>query len=257
MVSFDPYLNWLGIPVHEQPPNFYRLLGVVLFESNPLAIEQASDRQSLRVGAYQSGPQGEMCQQLLSEIARARYCLLDPQQKASYDEYLQGILSQRGERTVSAPPPPQFAPPRTQFTPQNGGPGYPGNAAQRPMPMPSPPPPMQPPMPGPAMPGPPAMPRTIPAPPQPVMQMPAGMSPPQQAMQMPMAMSAPPGFASARPRPVAPAAVPAAPFPTATPPLRLRSVLPLPRRPSPLPPRNGRSMNWKASPRCRLRDTVS
>ena len=29
-MSFDPYLNWLGIPPHEQPPNFYRLLGVVL-----------------------------------------------------------------------------------------------------------------------------------------------------------------------------------------------------------------------------------
>ena len=58
-MSFDPYLNWLGIPPHEQPPNFYRLLGVVLFESGREVIEQAADRQSLRVGAYQSGPQGE------------------------------------------------------------------------------------------------------------------------------------------------------------------------------------------------------
>ena len=57
MVSFDPYLNWLGIPPHEQPPNFYRLLGVVLFESNPEVIVQAADRQSLRVGGYQAGPQ--------------------------------------------------------------------------------------------------------------------------------------------------------------------------------------------------------
>ena len=98
MVSFDPYLNWLGIPAHEQPPNFYRLLGVVLFESNPEVIEQAADRQSLRVGAYQAGPQGEMCQQLLSEIAMARFCLLDPQQKAAYDGQLHESLSQRGER---------------------------------------------------------------------------------------------------------------------------------------------------------------
>ena len=41
MVSFDPYLNWLGIPPHEQPPNCYRLLGLVLFESNPEVIRQA------------------------------------------------------------------------------------------------------------------------------------------------------------------------------------------------------------------------
>ena len=61
MSAFDPYLNWLGIPVHEQPPNFYRLLGVVLFESNPAVIEQAADRQSLTVGAYQGGPHGELC----------------------------------------------------------------------------------------------------------------------------------------------------------------------------------------------------
>ena len=56
MVSFDPYLNWLGIPPHEQPPNFYRLLGVVLFESNPEVIQQAADRQSLRVGRVPGGP---------------------------------------------------------------------------------------------------------------------------------------------------------------------------------------------------------
>ena len=113
MSAFDPYLNWLGIPAHEQPPNFYRLLGVVLFESNPAVIEQAADRQSLTVGAYQSGPQGELCQRLLSEIAMARFNLLDPQQRASYDSYLQGILAHRGERAVAAPPPPGYAPAAT------------------------------------------------------------------------------------------------------------------------------------------------
>ena len=102
MVSFDPYLNWLGIPAHEQPPNYYRLLGVVLFESNPEVIEQAADRQSLRVGAYQAGPQGEACQQLLSEIAMAQFCLLDPQQKAAYDGQLQESLAQRGEAPSGA-----------------------------------------------------------------------------------------------------------------------------------------------------------
>ena len=107
MVPFDPYLNWLGIAPHEQPPNFYRLLGVVLFESNPEVIEQAADRQSLRVGAYQAGPQGEMCQQLLSEIAMARFCLLDPQQKAAYDRTVaRKLWPHRGERAVAAPPPP-------------------------------------------------------------------------------------------------------------------------------------------------------
>jgi hypothetical protein len=106
MSQFDPYLNWLGIPAHEQPPHFYRLLGIVLFESNPQVIEQAADRQSLAVGAHQAGPQGELCQRLLGEIAIAKHSLLDSQQKSGYDAYLQQILAHRGECSVAAPPPP-------------------------------------------------------------------------------------------------------------------------------------------------------
>jgi len=196
MVPFDAYLNWLGIPPHEQPPSFYRLLGVVLFESNPEVIQRAADRQSLHVGAYQSGPQGEICQQLLSEIAMAQFCLLDPQQKAAYDSQLCESLAQRGERAVAAPPPPalmvaaqQFRPASPQYVPPSGiGSIPPGQAVRGSMTMPGPPPPMQ---------------------AQPVMQTP------------PNRMSAPPGFAQAAPRPLAPATMPvpvpvAAPFPIAT-----------------------------------------
>jgi hypothetical protein len=220
MVSFDPYLNWLGIAPHEQPPNFYRLLGVVLFESSPHVIEQAADQQSLRVGAYQSGPQGEMCQRLLSEIAMARFCLLDSQQKAAYDGQLMEGLAQRGERSVAAPPPPgapgggrqlgqpapQFGPPLPQFgAPAGIDPNHSGNGMPGPMTMPGPPPPMRSPMPaGPAMPGSAPMPMAMPSS-QPMMPMPS------------MPMSAPTGFPVGMPHPPAPAALPvAAPFPTAT-----------------------------------------
>ncbi len=199
MLPFDPYLNWLGIPPHEQPPSFYRLLGVILFESNPEVIQQAADRQSLHVGAYQSGPQGEICQQLLSEIAMAQFCLLDPQQKAAYDGQLYESLAQRGERSVSAPPPPasmtgarQFHSTPPQYGPQSGvGPPQPSQVVQGPMTMSSPLPPMQ-------------APPVMQAPP-PVMQMP------------PNRMSAPPGFVQAMQRPPTPAAMPmAVPFPVAT-----------------------------------------
>jgi len=122
-MQFDPYLNWLGIPVHEQPPHFYRLLGVVLFESSPQVIEQAADRQSLRLNAYRVGPQAALCQRLMSEVAMARFSLLDPQQKANYDARLQEVLAHRGERSVAAPPPPPGPapcnlPPRQAIMPQ-------------------------------------------------------------------------------------------------------------------------------------------
>ncbi len=246
MVSFDPYLTWLGIPAHEQPPNYYRLLGVILFESNPEVIEQAADRQSLKVGAYHSGPQGEACQQLLSEIAMARFCLLEPHQKAAYDGHLQEGLAQRGERMVVAPPPPApltgprqfgsppqqfgqppqqpgplpFSPQRSQFGPPAGmGPVQLGYGMPVPMTMPGPPPPMAPQMHGfVGMQAPAAMPIA----PQPATQMPPAMMPPGMmppptgftpAMPQPsapMGMPAATGFAPAMPQPTAPAAMPAA-----------------------------------------------
>ena len=33
-MTFDPYHKWLGILPEEQPPNHYRLLGIVDFESD-------------------------------------------------------------------------------------------------------------------------------------------------------------------------------------------------------------------------------
>ena len=108
MSPFDPYLNWLGIPAHEQPPNFYRLLGIVLFESNPQVIEQAADRQSLAVGAYQAGRRASFANGCWAKSRWPEYNLLDPQQKAGYDAYLQQTLAHRGERAVAAPPPPSI-----------------------------------------------------------------------------------------------------------------------------------------------------
>ena len=149
MASFDPYLNWLGIPPHEQPPSFYRLLGLVLFEANPEVIGQAADRQSLHVGSFQSGPHGELCQQILSELAMARFCLLDPQQKSLYDGQLSETLAHRGERSVAAPPPPaafaggpqyqapQHNMPQVYGAPMGSGPMHGGNGGMTQPMMPS------------------------------------------------------------------------------------------------------------------------
>jgi hypothetical protein len=87
-MSFDPYYKWLGIPPEEQPPNYYRLLGLSLFEQNRDAIDNAADRQMSHVRTYQGGPYGPLSQQILNEIATARLCLLDPSRKQAYDESL-------------------------------------------------------------------------------------------------------------------------------------------------------------------------
>jgi hypothetical protein len=85
---FDPYRKWLGIPVKDQPPNHYRLLGVELYESDLDVIEGAAERQMSFVRQYQSGDYAGDAARILNELAMARLCLLRPATKSAYDEKL-------------------------------------------------------------------------------------------------------------------------------------------------------------------------
>jgi hypothetical protein len=122
MQPFNPYLNWLGIPLDQQPPTFYRLLGIELNESNTEIIERAADRQMAYLRSLQMGDYAQAAQKLLNEVAAARLCLLDPQRRAAYDEGLaaQGISGTRASgvkkklRTASALP---IAKPMTEDRP--------------------------------------------------------------------------------------------------------------------------------------------
>lgn len=89
--EFDIYHKWLGIPPRYQPPNHYRLLGVEEFESDPEVIQSAAARQIAHVQTFRIGPQSELSQKLLNEIARAKVCLLNPQSKQLYDRDLKAL----------------------------------------------------------------------------------------------------------------------------------------------------------------------
>lgn len=101
--AFDPYLNWLGVPPEEQPANCYRLLGLQVFESNPVSIDHAADERMTYLRQLAPGPQGALAQKVLKEVWAARALLLDPQKKAAYDAQL---------RRKIAPPAPAPAPRR-------------------------------------------------------------------------------------------------------------------------------------------------
>ena len=92
--AFDPYLHWLGIRDPQRPPNYYRLLGIELFENDPDIIAGAADRQMAHIRSFQSGPRSAESQRLLNELATAKVCLLNPAKKESYDTTLQaeGVL---------------------------------------------------------------------------------------------------------------------------------------------------------------------
>jgi hypothetical protein len=93
MAEFDPYRIWLGIPPHEQPPNYYRLLGLTLFESDRDAIANAADRQMAHLRTFQGGKNSAVSQKILNEVAAARICLLDPKKREQYNAVLRGNVS--------------------------------------------------------------------------------------------------------------------------------------------------------------------
>ena len=98
MSDFDPYLQWLGIPPEEQPPDHYRLLGIRRFQSDPVLIQSAAEQRMAIVRSYQTGPRGAATQALLNQLAAAKLCLLDPYSKSEYD----GTLSRQvGDSSIA------------------------------------------------------------------------------------------------------------------------------------------------------------
>jgi hypothetical protein len=91
--SFDPYYKWLGIPPEEQPPNYYRLLGIPLFESDLDVIENAAHRQMVYIRTFQTGKNADLSQKLLNELAAAKVCLMSRSKRAVYDESLRRLMS--------------------------------------------------------------------------------------------------------------------------------------------------------------------
>ncbi len=107
MSEYDVYHLWLGIPPDEQPPSYYRLLGVRPFEENPEVIRNAADRQRSHVKRLGVNQFEQIGQELLNEIEAAKICLLKPEKRAAYDEKLKSELLRQpspGHTIVGDPP---------------------------------------------------------------------------------------------------------------------------------------------------------
>ena len=104
--QFDPYYQWLGIPLDERPINKYRLLALQLFESDEDVIANAADRQMAFIRTFQSGAHSAESQALLNELSSARVTLLNKDSKAEYDQQLRQTLGVREMRPVAPPAPP-------------------------------------------------------------------------------------------------------------------------------------------------------
>jgi len=97
MGNFDPYLAWLDIPNDQRPATLYRLLGIRQFENDPQVIASAADRVLNHLMQFQQSAHASECGRLMQEVLAAKACLLEPGQKAQYDETLK-----RGQPTGTA-----------------------------------------------------------------------------------------------------------------------------------------------------------
>ena len=86
--DFNPYRDWLGIALEEQPPHHYRLLDLKLFEVHPGSISAAADRQAKLLKDNLHGPRADIAQRLLAELEAAKACLFNPGAKQAYDAQL-------------------------------------------------------------------------------------------------------------------------------------------------------------------------
>lgn len=99
--AFDPYYKWLGISPRDQPPNFYRLLGLELFESDPDVIDAAAERQMTYLHSVASGEHTAASQKLMNEVSSARVSLLNEKQKAQYDRRLKSDLANSSSQRLT------------------------------------------------------------------------------------------------------------------------------------------------------------
>ncbi len=81
--EFDPYNEWLGIPPENQPPNYYRLLGIDLFNPDLKVINDAASQRYLHVQSFQTRDNAALVKRILKEIIIAGVCLLTPEKKAN------------------------------------------------------------------------------------------------------------------------------------------------------------------------------
>jgi hypothetical protein len=92
MTQFDPYHEWLGIPPEERPLSYYRLLGISNFESNPDVIQMAVKKRAEKLRGLLTGDNQQLGQEVIKNIATAKACLLNVQQKELYDKKLRAAL---------------------------------------------------------------------------------------------------------------------------------------------------------------------
>ncbi|QDV42235.1 hypothetical protein Enr13x_20800 [Stieleria neptunia] len=92
------YVEWLGIPADECPPDYYRLLGLARFESNPDLIRAAAIARQRQIKNVATPDETKEAQAVLRQLKAVHDELLDETSKGIYDTNLRFVQ----QRSVGA-----------------------------------------------------------------------------------------------------------------------------------------------------------
>ncbi|QDU79950.1 hypothetical protein Pla110_16720 [Polystyrenella longa] len=101
--NLDPYLKWLGIPLHRRPPTYFDLLGLPKSVTDRESIEIAARKQKSVVTSFRGGEHEEWAARLTYELEEATVCLLDPTLRQRYRRRLSRASKQGRLYSQNAP----------------------------------------------------------------------------------------------------------------------------------------------------------
>jgi len=101
--AFDPYRDWLEISGGKAGADYYQLLGLAAYESDPRLIQTAADGRIALVEKIPPGSHAVERLQLLDELRAARLCLMNPAGRARYDAALRSQPRADPSRPGDAP----------------------------------------------------------------------------------------------------------------------------------------------------------
>lgn len=93
MDKLTAYHEWLGISLKKELPNFYELLGIPLFETNPNVISNGAARCISFLQSMVASEYAELAQEIQKEVAQAKLCLMRENSRLEYQNKLMSLLA--------------------------------------------------------------------------------------------------------------------------------------------------------------------
>ena len=96
------YHEWLGIPLRDDRPNHYEILGIPLFETNKTVIANGAARRVSYLQTMVVGEYAELAQEIQKEVSQAKFCLMRDDTRAEYQKKLMQAIAEQSASNKNA-----------------------------------------------------------------------------------------------------------------------------------------------------------